>query len=84
MPNNAIAFDRSIEVAGNCPEPVLKSAHALRRMEPGAVLRVSCLDPVSVKDLAAFSKQTGNALLGQCEERSGDSVRYVHFLKKRG
>ncbi len=77
------AFDQELRVTGACPEPVLKSARALRGMQSGEVLRVVCTDPVSVKDLAAFSAQTGNALLSQETLAEDGQTLYVHFLRRR-
>ena len=45
----------------------------------GQVLRVTSTDSGSIKDMEAFAKQTGNALLGSSQE-GGD---YVFFLKKK-
>ncbi len=47
-------------------------------METGQVLRVRATDPGSVKDFAAFAKQTGNELLEQKEEN-----RVFEFYLKR-
>jgi tRNA 2-thiouridine synthesizing protein A len=58
-------FDRDLDVKGlNCPLPILRTKKALAEMETGQVLRVQATDPGSVKDFAAFAKQTGNELLG--------------------
>ena len=62
-------FDRDLDVKGlNCPLPILRTKKALAEMETGQVLRVRATDPGSVKDFAAFAKQTGNELLEQNEE----------------
>ena len=62
-------FDRDLDVKGlNCPLPILRTKKALAEMETGQVLRVQATDPGSVKDFAAFAKQTGNELLEQKEE----------------
>ena len=75
--------DQEISVDDKCPEPVLKSARALRGMQSGDILKVICLDPVSVHDLKAFSDQTGNALLAQETEEAAGAVHYIHWLRKR-
>ncbi|HZX29845.1 MAG TPA: sulfurtransferase TusA family protein [Rhodocyclaceae bacterium] len=73
-------FDRELDVRGlNCPLPILRTKKALADMESGQVLHVLATDPGSVKDFAAFAKQTGNELLDQKEE---DRV-FKFFLKRK-
>ncbi|MBK8889350.1 MAG: sulfurtransferase TusA family protein [Dechloromonas sp.] len=72
-------IDRDLDVKGlNCPLPILRTKKALSEMEPGQVLRVLATDPGSLKDFAAFAKQTGNELVGQREEN-----RVFEFYLKR-
>jgi len=57
-------MDKELDVKGlNCPLPILRTKKALADMASGELLRVVATDPGSVKDFAAFCKQTGNALL---------------------
>lgn len=57
-------FDKEIDVRGlNCPLPLLRTKKALAEMMGGQVLYIISTDPNSVKDIQAFSKQTGNELL---------------------
>jgi TusA-related sulfurtransferase len=63
----------------NCPLPILKAKKALTAMESGQVLRVVSTDTGSLRDFAAFAKQTGNELLSQTTEGSD----FVHVLKRR-
>ena len=73
-------FDKELDARGlNCPLPILRTKKALTDMTPGQVLKVLATDPGSVKDFAAFSKQTGNALLSS--EKAADE--FVFFMKKR-
>ena len=59
-------FDQEVDARGlNCPLPILRAKKALNGMNAGQVLRVLATDPGSVKDFAAFAKQTGNALVDQ-------------------
>lgn len=77
------APDQELSVDGSCPEPVLRTARALRAMSSGQILRVICRDPASVHDLQVFSEQTGNRLLAQeIEERAQGKV-FVHWLSRR-
>ena len=72
-------FDRDLDVKGlNCPLPILRTKKLLAEMESGQVLRVQATDPGSVKDFAAFCKQTGNELLAQQEVN-----RVFEFYLKR-
>lgn len=73
-------FDRELDVKGlNCPLPILRTKKALSEMESGQVLRVLATDPGSVKDFAAFARQTGNELLEQSEESSV----FEYFIKRK-
>ena len=73
-------FTRELDARGlNCPLPILKTKKSLDGMASGEVLKVVSTDSGSVKDMQAFAKQTGNALLGS--ETTG--AEYVFFLKKK-
>ena len=73
-------FDKELDARGlNCPLPIIKTKKALNDLASGQVLRVTSTDSGSIKDMEAFAKQTGNALLGSSQE-GGD---YVFFLKKK-
>jgi tRNA 2-thiouridine synthesizing protein A len=63
----------------NCPLPILKAKKALTGMQSGQVLRVVSTDTGSLRDFAAFAKQTGNELLSQTTQGSD----FVHVLKRR-
>jgi tRNA 2-thiouridine synthesizing protein A len=76
----AMQFDKELDARGlNCPLPILRTKKALTDMVSGQVLKVLATDPGSVKDFAAFSKQTGNALL------SSEAIEkeFVFFMKKK-
>jgi len=73
-------IDVEIDTRGlNCPLPILKAKKALAGMQSGQVLKVVSTDTGSVRDFAAFAKQTGNELLSQATEGSD----FVHVLKRR-
>ncbi|MEY4438779.1 MAG: hypothetical protein RIQ36_243 [Pseudomonadota bacterium] len=73
-------FDVEIDTRGlNCPLPILKAKKALAGMTSGQVLKVVSTDTGSVRDFAAFAKQTGNELLSQATEGSD----FVHILRRR-
>jgi len=65
---NTIQINKELDVRGlNCPLPILRAKKALADMESGQVLQVVATDPGSVKDFAAFCKQTGNPMLSSSE-----------------
>lgn len=73
-------FDRELDVKGlNCPLPILRTKKALSEMESGQILRVLATDPGSIKDFAAFARQTGNELLEQSEENRV----FEYFIKRK-
>ena len=73
-------FDKELDARGlNCPLPILRAKKALAELTTGQVLRILATDPGSVKDFAAFAKQTGNELLSSAEAGS----EYTFFLKKK-
>ena len=63
----------------NCPLPILKAKKALTPMQTGQLLKVVSTDKGSLRDFAAFAKQTGNELVLQ--ETIGSD--FVHVLKRR-
>lgn len=61
--------DPELDVKGmTCPLPVLRANRELRKMKPGARLRVLATDPASVADFRAFCKETGHALVAFSED----------------
>lgn len=73
-------FNKDLDARGlNCPLPILRTKKTLNEMASGEVLRVIATDPGSVKDFAAFAKQTGNELLSSTE----DGGEFTFFIKKK-
>ena len=73
-------IDVELDTRGlNCPLPILKAKKALSAMGSGQVLKVVSTDTGSLRDFAAFAKQTGNELLSQTTEGSD----FIHVLKRR-
>ena len=73
-------FDRELDVKGlHCPLPILRTKKALSEMASGEVLHVLATDPGSLKDFAAFARQTGNDLLSSSE---ADRV-FEYYLKRK-
>lgn len=76
-------FDKEVDARGlNCPLPILRAKKALSAMEAGEVLRVMATDPGSVKDFAAFAKQTGHELIKQGLV-DGEDETYEFFLRRK-
>ena len=73
-------IDQELDTRGlNCPLPILKAKKALTGMQSGQLLKVISTDQGSLRDFAAFAKQTGNELLAQ--ETEGD--RFHIWMKRR-
>lgn len=73
-------FDRELDARGlNCPLPILRAKKALGELASGQVLRIIATDPGSVKDFAAFSKQTGNELLSSAE----NNKEFEFYIKRK-
>jgi len=73
-------FDKELDARGlNCPLPILRAKKTLAEMQPGQVLRIIATDPGSVKDFAAFAKQTGNELLSSAE----NNKEFEFYLKRK-
>ncbi len=73
-------FDKELDARGlNCPLPILRAKKSLAEMQSGQVLRVTSTDPGSMKDFAAFAKQTGNELLSSTE----NNKEFEYFIKRK-
>lgn len=59
----------------NCPLPVLRTKKSLNALQSGEILKVVATDPGSLKDIAAFCKQTGNPLLESGQH--GDDYEFI-------
>jgi tRNA 2-thiouridine synthesizing protein A len=46
-----------------CPLPVYQAALALKKLEPGDVLELTCTDPGSLEDIPALARQRQDVLL---------------------
>jgi tRNA 2-thiouridine synthesizing protein A len=61
-----------------CPLPVIKTAQAIKGIEPGQLLELLATDPGVEPDMHAWTSRTGNELVGI--EREGD---VFHVLIRR-
>ena len=62
----------------SCPLPVIKTAKAMKGLDPGQLLEVFATDPGSVPDFKAWAQATGNPLV---ESSVADGV--FHFILKK-
>ena len=62
----AIEITARVDARGlSCPMPIVKTAQAAKTTASGAYIEVLATDPGSTKDLAAWAKTTGHALVEQ-------------------
>ena len=55
-----IEISQHVDARGlSCPMPIVKTAQAIKTVASGELIEVLATDPGSVKDLAAWSKTTG-------------------------
>ena len=59
----------------SCPMPIVKTAQAMRLLEPGQAIELLATDAGSVKDVAAWCRTTGNVLIDQTSD--GAVYRFV-------
>jgi tRNA 2-thiouridine synthesizing protein A len=59
----------------SCPMPIVKTAQAVKGVPAGELVEVLATDPGSVKDFAAWTRSTGNAIVEQTED--GGVYRFV-------
>ena len=52
----------------SCPMPIVKTAQAVKAVPSGELIEVLATDPGSVKDFAAWTRSTGNAIVEQTED----------------
>jgi tRNA 2-thiouridine synthesizing protein A len=58
-----------------CPLPALKTRKALKSLNPGDRLEVLCTDPLSVIDIPALIRETGDSI-----EITEQATRRIVFL----
>jgi tRNA 2-thiouridine synthesizing protein A len=63
----------------SCPLPIVKTAIAIKRQQPGELLEVLATDPGSVADFTAWSRATGNQLV----DHGVDGGIYRFVIRKK-
>jgi tRNA 2-thiouridine synthesizing protein A len=70
------AIHSTVDAKGlSCPMPIVRTAQHVKSVPAGALIEVLATDPGSVKDFAAWTRSTGNAIVEQSE--SGGVYRFV-------
>jgi len=59
----------------NCPIPILRLSKAVKTLKTGERLEMIATDPGSVKDVQAWSQQTGNTLVESRQEQ--DKFKFI-------
>lgn len=62
----------------NCPLPILRLSKAVKGLKTGEQLEMIATDPGSVKDMQAWSKQTGNTLV----ESKQENDKFIFVVEK--
>jgi tRNA 2-thiouridine synthesizing protein A len=62
----------------SCPLPIVKTAVAIKHLQPGELVEVLATDAGSVADFTAWSKATGNPL----QEHTSDGGTYRFVIRK--
>ncbi len=76
---NAPIASMRLDCSGmQCPGPIMKVFETMKDMKDGEVMEVSASDPGFAKDIVAWTRRTGNELVGN-EKRGND---YVALVKK--
>ncbi len=71
---------QTIDARGlSCPMPIVKTAQAVKGLPSGSVIELLATDPGSVKDLAAWSRATGNEIV----EQTVDGAIYRFIIRRK-
>jgi tRNA 2-thiouridine synthesizing protein A len=74
-----IHVDEVVDARGlMCPMPILVATKAIRRVEPGQVIKILASDKGALSDIPAWAEDTGNELLASTTE---DDV-LVFYIRK--
>jgi len=77
--SETIVADQVLDCSGlACPMPILKTKKAVDGLAEGQVIKIIATDPGSVSDMDAWTRKTGQSLLGS--ER--DDGKYVFYVRK--
>lgn len=72
-------YDLELDTSGlNCPIPIMRVNKAFTDLASGHILKITSTDPGSIKDFAAFCRNTDHELVSNHQE----GHRFVYFIKK--
>lgn len=78
MPTVVIA--QTVDARGlSCPMPIVRTAQAVKTLDPGTLLEILATDPGSVKDFAAWCRATGHELI----DESVDGAVYRFVVRRK-
>jgi TusA-related sulfurtransferase len=63
-----------------CPMPVMAATKAMRRLQPGQILKVLATDRGSLSDMPAWAEANGDEMLDYGE----DNGVFVFYIRKSG
>lgn len=64
-----VAIAVTLDLKGlSCPMPIVKTAKAIKELQPGDLVEVFATDPGSVPDFNAWAKATGHTLVEQTQD----------------
>lgn len=63
----------------SCPMPIVRTAQAVKPLQPGALIEVLSTDAGSQKDFVAWCHSTGNELV----EQSVDGAVYRFVIRRK-
>ena len=63
----------------NCPMPIVRTAQAMRTLGPGQLVELLATDPGATRDVAAWARTTGHALV----EATVDGAVYRFVLRHK-
>jgi tRNA 2-thiouridine synthesizing protein A len=76
---DTIKEDQILDCSGLlCPMPIVKTNKAVKELQSGQILKVIATDAGYPPDIEAWSRQTGNPLLGSTAENG----KFIVFLQK--
>jgi tRNA 2-thiouridine synthesizing protein A len=76
----SLQISQTLDARGlSCPMPIVKTAQAIKPLPSGALLELLATDPGSIKDVAAWSRSTGNPIV----EQSVDGGVYRFVLRRK-
>lgn len=77
---NELAVATIVDARGlSCPMPIVKTALAVKALDPGDIVEVLATDPGSQRDVVAWCRSTGNDLI----EHSVDGSVYRFLIRRK-